>query len=482
MDNALTNGRDAIEGSLHGLDARTCSRDVVCRAQAGFFRLWRPWLHRLLFVCLIVFVGADAASAQSRGGINLVRDAEIEATLREITNPILDAAGMSPHAIDLYIVRDRTLNAFVAGGSNLFLNTGLLMRTEHPGQLAGVIAHEVGHIAGGHLSRVGGAQSRAAAEVILSTVLGAAAAVAGAPALGTAIIAGGQTVAQGDYLRFTRSQEQAADQAAISYLRRIEVSSAGLGEFFHILDEQNLLSGSRINPYLQSHPLTRDRIRFVEGQTTLTGDDGRSYPEAWDAGHERMVAKLEAFLEDPARVLQMAGGDSLADRYKRAIALYRLPDLDNAVEEIDALIGEYPNDAYFHELKGQMLFENGHVKAAVEPYREAVRLEPVALLEIGLARALMESEGASGSQEAIDRLKNAVREEPRNASAWRLLGIAQGRAGEEGEASLSLAEWALLAGKEDDAKLHARRAEHRIGPDDPGWLQLQDILRAIEES
>ena len=194
-----------------------------------------------------------------------------------------------------------------------------------------------------------------------------------------------------------------------------------------------------------------------------------------------MVAKLEAFLGDPGRVLQKATGDSLTDRYRRAIALYRLPDLENAVAEIDGLIAEHPDDPYFHELKGQMLFENGRIEAAIAPYREAVRLRKSPLFEIGLGRALMESGDDAAGVEAIQYLQAAVRGEPRNAGAWRLLGIAQGRAGEEGEASLSLAEWALLSGKEDDAKLHARRAENRIGPNDPGWLQLQDILRAIEE-
>ena len=379
-------------------------------------------------------------------------------------------------------MQDKRLNAFVAGGQNLFLNTGLLMRTEHPGQLVGVIAHEVGHIAGGHLSRIGGARDRAIAEVVLSTVLGAAAAVAGAPALGTAIIAGGQTVAQGDFVRFTRGQEQAADQAGVSYLKKIGLSSAGLAEFFHILDEQSLLSASQLNPYLRSHPLTRDRIRFVEGQIELEEPGERDFPPLWEEGHKRMVAKLTGFLEDPRRVLQEATGDQLTDRYQRAIALYRLPDLEKAVAEVDGLIADHPDDPYFHELKGQMLFENGRIEAAIEPYRMAVSLEPVPLLRIGLARALIETGDDEAYQEAIDHLKAAVSGEPRNAGAWRLLGIAQGRAGRDGEASLSLAEWALLSGKEADAKLHAGRAESKIGPGDAGWLQLQDILRAIEES
>ncbi|MGI9419755.1 MAG: M48 family metalloprotease [Geminicoccaceae bacterium] len=471
MDNALIWGRCPF--------ARVAKRDYQPSGPRLFAEPWR--LAAAVLGVVVSTLAAVPNTAQAKGGFKVIRDVEIETALHDITNPILDAAGMSPGAIDLYIVQDRALNAFVAGGANLFLNTGLLMRTEHPGQLAGVIAHEVGHIAGGHLTRVSGAQDRAVTEVILSTVLGAAAAVAGAPALGTAIIAGGQTVAQGEFLSFSRGQEQAADQAGVSYLRRVGVSSAGLGEFFHILDEQNLLSTSKGNPYLRSHPLTRDRIRFVESQVEPRASGDPGYPSAWDARHRRMVAKLRAFLGDPRRVLQDARSDSLTDRYQRAIALYRLPDLKSAVAEIDGLLADHPDDPYFHELKGQMLFENGRIEPAIAPYREADRLKSAPLFKIGLARALIESGGGEAGEEAIELLQTSVRGEPQNASAWRLLGIAQGRAGEEGEASLSLAEWALLSGKQDDAKLHARRAENRIGPADPGWLQLQDILRAIEE-
>jgi len=435
----------------------------------------------LIAALLMIIVSVSSKPADAQRGFKLIRDVEIEALLTDVTYPILDAAGIARSSVNIFIVQDSNLNAFVAGGQNLFLNTGLLMRAEHPGQLAGVIAHEVGHIAGGHLSRIGGAQGRAVTEIILSTVLGAAAAVAGAPALGTAIIAGGQTVAQNEFLSFSRSQEQAADQAGVSYLKAIDVSTAGLAEFFHILDEQSLLSARTQNPYLRSHPLTRDRIRFAESHAQPVNGDSPEFPPAWGEQHKRMVAKLTAFLGDPGRALQKANSNSLPDRYQRAIALYRLPDLDGAVAEIDGLLADYPDDPYFHELKGQMLFENGRIVAAIQPYRDAVRLKPVPLLQVGLGRALMESGEASDGREAIDHFKAAVREEPRNAGAWRLLGIAQGRAGEEADSYLSLAEWALLTGKNDDAKLHAKRAENRIGPEDPGWLQLQDILRAIED-
>lgn len=416
--------------------------------------------------------------------ISLIRDAEIEATLEQITGPILEAAGLGRNSVRIYIVRDTQLNAFVAGGMNLFLNTGLLMRTEHAGQLAGVIAHEVGHIAGGHLSRVGGAQRRAAAEMILATVLGAAAAVAGAPSLGTAIITGGQSYAQSGLMRFSRSQEQAADQAAVSYLDRVGISAAGLAEFFRVLENQNVLAVSRTNPYLQTHPLTRDRIIFIENRVAGEGEGVGDVPAGWPLAHGRMVVKLQAFLLDPREMLQRyQGDDSLLGRYATTIALYRLPDLPAALEGIEALLAEHPDDPYFHELKGQMLFENGRIEEAIPPYRKAVELKPDApMLRIGLAQALIESDAPGANAEAIAHLEEAVAREPTNASAWRLLGIAQGRTGLEGISNLSLAEYALLIGKQDDARLYARRAEGKIDPSDPAWLRLQDVLRAIDES
>jgi len=437
-------------------------------------------LFRLVPLLVAAFVALPAGPATARS-VALIRDAEIEHYLDELTAPILEAAGLGRNSVRIYIVNDNQLNAFVAGGMNLFINTGLLMRTQHSGQVAGVIAHEVGHIAGGHLSRIPAAATRATAEAILATLLGAAAAVV-APELGAAIITGGQSYAQSNFMKFSRGQEQAADQAGVSYLDRSGMSSRGLAEFFRVLEKENVLAVSRMSPYLQSHPLTRDRINFVDNH--VANSPLAEQPPGQAEAHARMVAKLHAFLGDPRSVLQRYAGDqSVAGRYARAIASYRLPDLDQALADIDALIAEYPDDPYFHELKGQMLFENGRIEESIGPYRESVRLAPGSpLLEIGLGRALLESGDGANNQEAIRQFEDAVKSEPNNAFGWRLLGIAQGREGIEGLSNLSLAEYALLIGKPEDAMLYARRAESRIDPSDPAWLRLQDVLRVIEES
>jgi predicted Zn-dependent protease len=423
-----------------------------------------------------------AALALPASAATVIRDAEIEATIARIADPIFAAARLDPESVDVYILSDDKLNAFVAGGQNLFLNTGLILRTRDPDELAGVIAHETGHIAGGHLSRSLQAQDRAGVSSLAGMLLGAAAAVAGAPQLGTAIMAGGATVAQSGFLKFSRTQEQAADQAAVGYLGSLGMSPEGLLDFFHVLETQNLRITADGNEYMRTHPLTRDRIAFLEQQVVRSPyRKARPDPSLVEA-HARAVAKLDGFLSDPAAVLRQRRTDSVPDRYARAVAYYRLPDLEKALGLVDGLIAEHPEDPYFHELKGQILFENGRIAESTGPYREAMRYRPdSALIRFGLARALIEQGEPRDLDEATALLEEVVRLEPENAGAWRFLGIAEGRRGREGPAALALAEQAVLVKDREDAELYIRRAQERIEPDDPSWYRLQDLSRAAEE-
>lgn len=432
--------------------------------------------ERLLLValCLCLTIPAWAAS--------VIRDAETEAVIDQIAFPIFAAARLDPDSIDVYILNDEKLNAFVAGGQNLFINTGLILRATSPDELAGVVAHETGHIAGGHLSRGQQAQQNAGISSVAGLLLGAAAAVAGAPELGTALMAGGATVAQRGLLKFSRTQEQAADQAAVTYLRSLQMSPEGLLDFFHVLENQNLRISSDGSEYLRTHPLTRDRITFLEKQVAASPyRDARPSPELVTS-YDRVVAKLDGFLSNPGQVIQRRKSDSVPDRYARAVAYYRQPDLPKALGLIDGLIADYPQDPYFHELKGQMLFENGRVKESIEPNREALRYRPdSALLRYGLARSLMESGSDKDLDEAAALLRDVVRVEPANPGAWRFLGIAEGRLGHEGPSAMALAEQAVIVRNRKDAELYLRRAEQFIEPDDPNWYRLQDLSRAVEE-
>jgi len=421
------------------------------------------------------------ADAQTKP-LGFIRDAEIETTIRAYATPLFAAAGLDPQSVRVYLVNDDTLNAFVAGGMNLFIYTGLLMRSESANQLIGVIAHETGHIAGGHLARTQEALEHATAESILAFVLGIGAAIAtGDSGAGAAVIAGGQSIAQRSLLQYSRTQESAADQAALSYLDRTAQSARGILEFLEFLGDQELLLSNQQDPYLRTHPLSRDRVDTVRNH--VAGSPYADAPEPPDfvVAHARMRAKLVGFLRPLGRVLQQypESDNSLEGRYARAIAYYRAPDLKRALPLIDGLIAERPDDPFFQELKGQILFENGRALEALPYYEAAVRLQPHApLLRQGLAQVQLESGDPGLNRAALGQLDEVVRIEPDNAGAWRLLSIAYGRDGQLGMTALALAESASARGNAKEARLQADRALKLLPENSPAWLRAQDIFNA----
>lgn len=423
---------------------------------------------------LLVSGGARAAT--------VVRDAEIESYLRQLARPVFEAAGLDPSAVQLRLLASPDLNAFVAGGQQLFLYTGLVLRTESPEQLAGVIAHETSHIAGGHLTRVARAAETAAVEALIGVLLGAAAAVSGTPELGTAIIAGGQTLAQRGLLAFTRSQEQNADQAAVGYLERAGYSPRGLLEFLRVLEQRNLRITAEGAEFLRTHPLTRNRILLLEEQVEKSPTREARVPDPLVRQHQRAVAKIEGFLGNPEEVLAKRRGDSFPDRYARSVALFRSGRVEEAVRLIEAMLAESPRDPWLHELLGQVLFESGRVREAEAPYGEALRLMPgEPLLRLELARVLVEGGDPARLDEARALLTEVVRLEPRHPLAWRLLGVVEGRRSREGESLLALAEWAVLARRGEDALMYIDRARRHVTPGSPAAVRLADLEREAEE-
>ena len=368
----------------------------------------------------------------------------------------------------IYIVNDPTLNSFVAGGQNLFLNTGTLAAQHPPNQIIGIMAHETGHIAGGHLSRSEAAMHNATIASIIAMAAGAAAAVAGHnPGAVAAGMLGGSSVGERSYLAFSVTQEASADHAALTFLDRTHQSARGLLEFFHILEQEEFLSGEHEDPYLRTHPLTRDRVAYIEEHVAHSPWSNVPDPPEWIAMHQRMKAKLDAFLSAPAQSLAKYKADdpSVAARYARAVALYRVPELKQALDEIDGLIQQMPNDPYFQELKGQMLFENGRVEDALAPYERAVALKPDnALLKIELAQVQLESGDPAQLPKAMLELNDATRFENDNSDLWRLLAIAYGRSGNMGMMALSLAEQGMADGAFNDAREQAQRAIKLLPP------------------
>jgi predicted Zn-dependent protease len=440
-----------------------------------------------LLVILLTSSLSPAAMAQSSPQRrSFIRDAEVENTIRTYATPLFQAAGLDPEAVRIHLLVDQTLNAFVAGGQNMFFHTGLLIRTENPNQLIGVIAHESGHIAGGHLIRATEAASNISTEALIGMLLGAAAgAASGRGDVIGATMLGANHLATRSMLAFTRSQEQQADQMAMRFLDSTHQSAKGMLQFFDVLGDQELLVASRQDPYVQTHPLTRDRVAFVREHVEHSPYNNEPTPPQWAEMHRRMRAKLFAFLEPPVRTFQRykETDTSIEARYARAIALYRKPDVEAAVQAIDGLIKERPKDPYFWEMKGQILFENGRGADAVAPYRKAVELLPDnALLLAELGTCEVETEDPDLLKDAEKNLSAAVRREPDDAMTWQRLGTAFSRDGNEGMASYALAEHLLLLGKLPEANYHAGRAEQLLGKTGPIWLRIQDIKEAAAQA
>ncbi|MHA1567323.1 MAG: M48 family metalloprotease [Alphaproteobacteria bacterium] len=424
-----------------------------------------------------------SAAAQGRD-ISFIRDAEIENTIRAYATPIFTAANLDANAVRIHLVADGAINAFVAGGQQLFIHTGLLTRAERPGQVIGVIAHEAGHITGGHLARLQDELRNATAKSIAAFVLAAAAGIAtGSSEAATAVIVGGQQVAVQGFLRYSRGQESAADAAALTLLDRTGQSANGLLQFFDILEREQATSLGRGTAYSGTHPLTASRRSTVANHLALSRY--ANVPESPDLvrQHERMVAKLVGFLWPHDKVLETYPESdlSVAGRYARSISLFRRGDLEPALALINSLIDEQPADPYFLELKGQMLFENGHIEEALGPYQASVELAPnEPLLLADLARIQLEMNDPTLLDAAKGNLEQALRIEPQLGGAWRQLAIANGRLGEIGQMALAQAELSALIGDRSAAKAHAERAERELPLGSPGWLRAQDLQQQLD--
>jgi len=443
-----------------------------------------------LFIALVLVLAPLTPGRASAEGQRLIRDAEIENTIRVYSTPLFQAAGLSPKDIDVYLVEDNRLNAFVTPGLKMFINTGTLMQAEDPLEVIGVIAHETGHLAAGHTATRGDSLRQSTETVIASYILGLGAALAtGRPELAQAVISGGQDIALKGLLSYSRVQESTADEIATRLLRGTGQSPLGMVEFMRRISGQEALYSSNQDPYLRSHPLTPERIQFLEDQVRKSPFGNKPASPELIVLHNRMRAKLIGFLDPMDQVLQKypETDTSLPARYARAIANYRAGNLPVGLELTDALIAEHPDDPYFHELKGQMLFESGRVAEAVPEYEASVRILPDSpQITLALAQAQIELNTPETDQKALAHLMQTLRHEPGNAFAWRLTAIVQGRKGDIGMTALALAESALARGKAPDARDQASRAQKLLPKGSPGWMRAGDIEqladRLVEKS
>ncbi|MEX2311593.1 MAG: M48 family metalloprotease [Rhodospirillales bacterium] len=435
-------------------------------------------------IFMVVILSASASLPARAQGISLIRDAEIEDTIRTMATPLFQVAGLNPESVSIHLVNDKTLNAFVADGQRLFINTGLLMRADNAQQVIGVIAHETGHMSGGHLSRIGKAQEMGTTTALIATILGAAAGIAtGRGDVAGAVISGGVGAAGRGFLSFTRSQENSADQAALKFLDATEQSAQGLLEFMQILEGQELLSATNQDPYARTHPLTEDRIDAIRAHISRSAYSKTPEDPAVQQAFARAKAKLVGYFDQPALTLRQfpTSDDSVPARYARAFAYSKIPEPENALAELDSLLQTIPDDPYFLELKAQVLFESGKIDAAIPPFRRAVEILPEEpLLRNEFARVLIESQRKEDLEEAVKQLKISLSRDKNSASAWRQLGIAYGKLGDVGRSSLALAEEALMRGTEAEVKFHAGRAAELFPRGSPEWLQAEDLLLAVK--
>lgn len=451
-----------------------------------FSRMFRSAFSKALAIAVVLCVGfAPLAGAQS-GRQTVIRDTEIEALLRTYAEPILNAAGIGTSGSDIIIVQDSDFNAFVASGRRMFIFTGVLAAAKTPNEVIGVLAHEAGHLAGGHLENLRNEIARAqavGAVVALLGVVGAAAGMAGgahgAARLGGAAAMAGPEVMARTLLSYKRAQELAADRAALSYLNATGQSARGMVETFRRFADQQLFSAQYMDPYAQSHPMARERLDQLE-----TAAQNSRYWDAKDSPelqlrHDMMRAKLSGFTDSPGMADRRypRSDRSLPAQYARAIVAYRTGSTRGAVRAVDELIAQAPSYPYFHELKGQVLLESGKAREAVAPLRQAVALAPKAgLIRILLGHALLETGDDRLLDDAVANLRAGLQSEKLASIGYRHLATALQRQGKLADAELATAEGLLIEGQIDTAQNFARRAQAKFKRGAPGWLKADDII------
>ena len=447
----------------------------------------RMRLTNFLCACVLAcsaswpFAGTSLAAER----VTFIRDTEIENTIRAYTAPLFAAAGLDAAFVRIHLIKDRRLNAFVAGGQQIFLHTGLLRRAENAGQVIGVLSHEIGHIAGGHLARLDEQLKNASVQSIVALVLAIpAAVVSGDSRVGAAILSGGTALTQNSVLQFTRTMESAADQAAVTFLDRSQISAQGMLEFLELLVNQESIYSSGNSPYLSTHPITRERVDFVRNHLKNSKLARRPLPSQLNNMHRRMRGKLNGFIDPPEQTLAAYSADSpdIEAQYARAVALMRQNDVDEALAIADRLLAQSRNDPFFLELKADILRNAGRVREALAPYQAAVAIAPwAALIRVNLAQAQLELNDNSLTHHALDNVNEALRYEPTLVQAWHLAAIAYGRIQDFGNLALALAERSELQGRKSDTRRYVKQAMKILPEGSPAWQRAQDIGNAVAD-
>jgi predicted Zn-dependent protease len=429
------------------------------------------------------------ALAQENKGPPILRDTEAEQLLRDYTRPVLRAAGLEKQNIQMVIINDSSFNAFVADGRRIFVNYGALMQSETPNQIIGVLAHETGHLAGGHLAKLREQLAQAQTQMIIAMLLGAGAMVAGArggtnnglAGAGAAAVAAPQEVIRRTLLSYQRQQEENADRAGVKFLTATGQSAKGMYDTFKRFTDESLFAARGADPYMMSHPMPADRVSALAEIARSSPYWDKKDDPALQLRHDMVRAKISAFMERPDTVYRRypSSNTSLAARYARSISTYLHGDLRSALAQIDGLIQAQPNNAYFYELRGQALLEGGRPAEAIAPLRKAVQLSGNApLIAMLLGQALVATTNNAYTDEAINILRTAVARESEAPIGYIQLAMAYGRKGDYAQADLASAQAAYLRGDSKTARELASRAKTRFAIGTPGWVKADDIVSA----
>ena len=431
-------------------------------------------------------VASAASVAAAQGSVPIVRDAEIEALVRDYARPILKAAGLERSNIEIVLVNDRRFNAFVAG-RRIFINTGALLQAETPNEIIGVLAHEAGHIAGGHQGRLRQQLERAQTIAIVSSLLGVGAVAAGAAAnsgelaqAGAGIAAGGGELARRGLLSYQRTEEITADRSAITYLNATGQTAKGMLTTFQRFQSALSLSGTKVDPYLVSHPVPRERIQNLQTLAQASPSFDTKDSPALQQRHDMMRAKISAFTQDQgasAKLFRNQPG-GLAATYGEAISAYLHGNPRTAVAKADVLIKAQPTNPYFYELRGDFLMKAGRPTEAAEAYAKAVRLDPArsGILQVGYGQALLATGKPDLVHKAVGELQKGLDRDRQNIVGYEYLARAYGQLGQVAEAELAVAEGHYYRGNYKDAKIFALRAQQKLKRGTPAWVRAQDII------
>jgi predicted Zn-dependent protease len=423
------------------------------------------------------------AAAQFAAGDTLIRDTEIEDILHKDVAPIFAAAGMDPKGVKIVLIGSKEVNAAAAPGL-MMVTTALILQSKNPNELQGVMAHEVGHLAGGHSFRSGDMQRAGMVPMILTMGLGVLAALAGSGDAAAGLVTSAPYFGALGAAGYSREQEGRADQAGATLMEKAGLSARGLEEFLDNNRYQEVFANYRRYKYFIDHPLSSDRVESLQSRVvSMPHYIQKDSPEAL-AEHEVMKAKLDGFINPQVSMTKYDEKDtSYPARYARAIAYYQMKEPDKALKRVDALLAEQPNNPYLWELKGQILFEFGRQAEAEAPQRRSVQLKGDApLLHMNLGQTLIALDDKKKVEEGIVELKKALTEENDNASAWRMLAEAYDKRGEEGMARLATAEFQFNVGDLRQAREFAIRARERLPKDSPEWRRATDIVLVSKPS